>query len=114
MGLMYPEGSLGKELQRALPTTKVVKTLNTMLFMVMANPGLLVRPASVFLSGNDLLAKAQVRALLADLGWEEAQIEDLGPIETARCLHAFRPRPHAPRRHGPLRPVDCTIGGRFR
>lgn len=89
MGLMYPEGSLGKELQRALPATRVVKTLNTMLFMVMANPGLLFRPASVFLSGNDLQAKAQVRALLTDLGWEEAQIEDLGPIETARGPEAF-------------------------
>jgi predicted dinucleotide-binding enzyme len=89
IGLIYPEGSLGETLQRALPATRVVKTLNTMLFMVMANPALLFRPASVFLSGNDPQAKSQVRALLADLGWEEAQIEDLGGIETARGPEAF-------------------------
>lgn len=87
-GLVYPGWSLAEELQRTLPGTKVVKTLNTMLFPVMVNPGL-VAHANVFLSGNDDGAKAQVRGLLLDLGWRAEVIEDLGDIGSARAPEAF-------------------------
>lgn len=87
-GLTYPGSSLGEELQSALPATKVVKSLNTMLFVVMTNPGL-VANAKAFLSGNDQAAKDGVRALLSSLGWDDSAIEDLGGIETARALEAF-------------------------
>jgi predicted dinucleotide-binding enzyme len=88
-GLCYPASSLAEKLQETLPETKVVKTLNTMLFTVMADPTSLKAPAIVFLSGDDGEAKAQVRALLGDLGWAPEQVMDLGSIETARGVEAF-------------------------
>ncbi len=82
--LVYPNSSLGEHLQQALPDTRVVKTLNTMLFMVMTGPSALSGTATAFLSGDDEGAKGQVRDLLGDLGWTEAQLIDLGGIVTAR------------------------------
>ena len=83
-GLVYPNGSLAEHLQRALPDTRVVKTLNTMLFMVMAAPQSLSNPPTAFLSGDDADAKATVAGLLTDLGWKADQIVDLGGVATAR------------------------------
>ncbi|MBN8291343.1 NAD(P)-binding domain-containing protein [Rhodobacter sp. NTK016B] len=88
-GLLYPNGSVASALQDTLPDVRVVKALNTMLFIVMANPGLLSRPPSVFLSGNDPDAKMQVRSLLTNLGWAEDMIEDLGGIATASGPESF-------------------------
>lgn len=88
-GLIYPESSLAEELQRVLPDTAVVKTLNTMLFMVMGNPALLNTPATVFLSGESSDAKGTVAALLTDLGWTTDQILDLGGIASARGTEAL-------------------------
>lgn len=82
--LVYPNGSLGEQLQLALPGTRVVKTLNTMLFMVMTAPSALGGTPTAFLSGDDDAAKGLVSELLADLGWTEAQVIDLGGIATAR------------------------------
>jgi predicted dinucleotide-binding enzyme len=87
--LMYPNSSLAEALQQALPGTAVVKTLNTMLFMVMANPDCLAIAPTVFLSGNDESAKALVQDLLEDLGWAPDRIEDLGDIRTARGPEAL-------------------------
>ena len=83
-GLSYPGSSLGEELQAALPSAKVVKTLNTMLFLVMTKPGM-VANAKAFLSGNDASAKQKVSQMLAALGWDGSAIEDLGGIEHARA-----------------------------
>ena len=100
-GLMYTGKSLAEHLQEALPETAVVKTLNTMLFLVMANPQLLKTPATVFLSGNDADAKSLVSGLLGDLGWEASSIEDLGEIDSARGPEAFMLFvPHIVRNHG--------------
>lgn len=88
-GLLYPNGSLGEQLQAALPGVRVVKTLNTMLFTVMAAPDSLSTPATVFLSGDDDAAKSQVRALLGDLGWPADQVLDLGAIVSARGPEAM-------------------------
>lgn len=82
-GLRYPDGSLGERLQEALPETRVVKSLNTMLFSVMADPGALDVPPTVFVSGDDPDAKAVVREALQGLGWRDGWIVDLGPIATA-------------------------------
>lgn len=87
--LLYPNSSLAEALQQALPGTAVVKTLNTMLFMVMANPECLGISPTVFLSGNDESAKAVAQELLGDLGWAPDQIEDLGDIRTARGPEAL-------------------------
>ncbi|WP_104981414.1 NADPH-dependent F420 reductase [Sorangium cellulosum] len=82
--LLYPGSSVAERLQGALPETAVVKTLNTMLFTVMADPTSLRVPPTAFLSGNDENAKAVVVGLLGDLGWPADWIEDLGDVATAR------------------------------
>jgi predicted dinucleotide-binding enzyme len=87
--LCYPNSSLAERLQAALPATAVVKTLNTMLFTVMVDPGSLKTPPTAFLSGNDEPAKATVSALLADMGWRREWLEDLGDITTARATEAL-------------------------
>lgn len=89
--LCYPGSSLGEHLQQALPGTRVVKTLNTMLFSVMTNPSGLSAPPTVFISGDDAEARAVVHKLLAELGWQLAWIEDLGGIATARGPEALMP-----------------------
>ncbi|RSO09228.1 NADP oxidoreductase [Streptomyces sp. WAC 05379] len=86
--LLHHGSSLAEQLQRALPDTHVVKTLNTMLYSVMTAPATLSQPATVFLSGEDRSAKEIVRGLLVDLGWHEEWITDLGGVETARATEA--------------------------
>lgn len=88
-GLLYPTDSLAERLQEALPATRVVKTLNTMLAPVMSDPAALGAAPTVFLSGDDNAAKAQVRALLADMGWQVDWVLDLGGIATARGPEAI-------------------------
>lgn len=99
--LCYPGSSLAEKLQAALPDTQVVKTLNTMLFMVMTAPESLAVPPTVYLSGDDDTAKKTVTGLLGDLGWQPAWIEDLGGITTARATESLILLvPHILRRHG--------------
>ncbi|WP_251091404.1 NAD(P)-binding domain-containing protein [Streptomyces sp. Caat 7-52] len=86
--LIYPGSSLAEQLQEALPDTRVVKTLNTMLFPVMTAPAALTQTPTAFLSGEDPEAKQVVRGLLADLSWQQEWITDLGGIETARAAEA--------------------------
>ena len=86
--LIYPGSSLAEQLQEALPETRVVKTLNTMLFPVMTSPATLAQTPTAFLSGEDLQAKQTVRELLIDLGWQKEWITDLGGISTARATEA--------------------------
>ncbi|HET6357745.1 NADPH-dependent F420 reductase [Streptomyces sp.] len=86
--LIYPGSSLAEQLQDALPETRVVKTLNTMLFPVMTAPAALTQAPEAFLSGEDPQAKQTVRELLTDLGWHKDWISDLGGIQTARATEA--------------------------
>lgn len=82
--------SLGEQIQRALPKVKVVKTLNTTGASLMVDPGQLGGgDHSVFMSGNDAGAKAQVAALLESFGWRD--IIDLGDITTARGTEMLLP-----------------------
>ena len=83
------DGSLAEELQVALPTTRVVKALNTMLFTVMTDPHSLREPPTAFVSGDDHDAKAEVTALIVALGWPAEWIEDLGPLASARATEAL-------------------------
>ncbi|MFD5754329.1 NADPH-dependent F420 reductase [Streptomyces sp. NPDC127044] len=86
--LIYPGSSLAEQLQEALPETRVVKTLNTMLFPVMTSPATLPQTPTAFLSGEDPQAKQTVLELLTDLGWQKEWITDLGGIQTARATVA--------------------------
>jgi hypothetical protein len=88
-GLLYPDVSLGELLQEALPATKVVKGLNTMLFSVMTDPGALAAQPTAFLSGDDPAAKQLVRTTLRSLGWDDDWIVDLGGVSTARGTEAM-------------------------
>jgi predicted dinucleotide-binding enzyme len=88
--LMYPNGSLAEEIQKALPDTRVVKTLATMNTSVMEDPTALPSRTNVFVSGDDADAKTTVAGLLEDLLWPRESILDLGPLVTARGQeHAF-------------------------
>ncbi|MGP3769725.1 NADPH-dependent F420 reductase [Streptomyces sp. SDT5-1] len=107
--LCYPGSSLAEHLQAALPDTHVVKTLNTMLFMVMTAPGSLTQPPTAFLSGNSDEAKKTVIELLNDLGWQSDWIQDLGDVTTARATEAtILLVPHILRRNG-FTPFAVTL-----
>jgi len=81
--------SLGEQLQRALPETKVVKTLNTVTANLMVDAGSLAGGEhDVFVSGNDAGAKARVSEILRDwFGWKH--VVDLGDITTARGTESY-------------------------
>lgn len=78
-----PEESLAERIQHAFPAARVVKTLNTMGAGLMVDPGRLAGGEhTVFVSGNDTTAKAEVAELLRSFGWRD--IIDLGDLSTAR------------------------------
>lgn len=82
--------SLAEQVQRLLPETKVVKTLNTMNAAVMAHPERVGDGEhTVFLSGDNPTAKAVVEGLLLEMG--HTDILDLGGIETARGVEMYLP-----------------------
>lgn len=81
--------SLAEQIQRAFPEARVVKSLNTMNCLVMVEPRRVSGRHSVFVSGNDGAAKAQVRELLQSFGWED--IIDLGDISSARGTEQLLP-----------------------
>jgi len=83
--------SLGEQIQKALPQTKVVKTLNTVTAMIQANPlDLANGDHHIFMSGNDEAAKKQVTQLLQEwYGWR--LILDLGDMTTARGTEMYLP-----------------------
>lgn len=82
--------SLGEQIQRAFPRLKVVKALNTMNAFVMADPSLIAAGEhTVFVSGNDVQAKARVTEILRSFGWRH--VLDLGDITTARGTEMYLP-----------------------
>lgn len=87
---VFNTDSLGEQLQRAFPNVKVVKTLNTMNAYLMVAPKQLGGgDHTVFMSGNDAGAKAQVAEFLRSFGWQD--IIDLGDISTARGTEMLLP-----------------------
>jgi predicted dinucleotide-binding enzyme len=80
--------SLGEEIQRTFPEARVVKTLNTMNVNVMVDPSKLPEKTDVFVSGNDIEAKATVITILRDwFGWKS--VMDLGDITTSRGVEMY-------------------------
>lgn len=90
--LIVNDNSLGEEIQKALPDTHVVKTLNTLTAKLMVNPELVNNgDHDIFMSGNSKEAKEKVSALLQTFGWGAAHIIDLGDITTARGTEQLLP-----------------------
>lgn len=81
--------SLAEQIQRALPGTFVVKSLNTVNCAVMIEPSRVPGHHTVFVSGNDARAKGRVMDFLRSLGW--VSIIDLGDITSARAAEQLLP-----------------------
>jgi predicted dinucleotide-binding enzyme len=80
--------SLGEQIQSAVPTAHVVKSLNTVTAAVMVEPSIIPGVHDMFVSGNDENAKAQVINLLkTGFGWKE--VVDLGDIKGARAQEMY-------------------------
>ena len=81
--------SLGEQVQRELPETRVVKTLNTVNAFLMVDPQQLAGgDHTMIVCGNDAGAKAQVTRLLKDgFGWKD--IVDVGDITNARGTEMY-------------------------
>lgn len=83
--------SLAEQLQRAFPSTRVVKALNTV------NAALMVAPRSLaggrhdlFICGDDADAKSAVAAALREwFGWQS--VVDLGDLTAARATEMYLP-----------------------
>jgi predicted dinucleotide-binding enzyme len=84
--------SLGEEIQKTFPSTKVVKTLNTMWAGLMVNPNMIGGgDHNAFICGNDADAKTKVKSLMNEFGWKNENILDLGDISAARGTEAVLP-----------------------
>ncbi len=82
--------SLGEQIQRAFPQTRVVKSLNTLTASLMVDPASLADGShSVFVSGNDAAAKRTVIGLLQEFGHRD--VIDLGDISTTRGTEMWLP-----------------------
>jgi 8-hydroxy-5-deazaflavin:NADPH oxidoreductase len=76
--------SLAEELQALVPYASVVKAWNTLYSKVVGGSPLFdSTPATVFVAGDDPVAKAAVAGLVRDLGWDAA---DAGPLASSRYL----------------------------
>ncbi|MFD8599488.1 NADPH-dependent F420 reductase [Kitasatospora sp. NPDC059646] len=85
------DDSVGEQLQRALPETRVVKALNTVNVAVMVDPDRVPGEHQLFMAGEDAEAKVQVTALLGEFGWPAERVLDLGGIDAARGLEMMMP-----------------------
>lgn len=82
--------SLGEQIQREFPETKVVKALNIISAPVQTRPRQLADgDFSTFVSGDDPEAKRTVTALMTEMG--HTDIIDLGDITTARGQEMMLP-----------------------
>lgn len=84
--------SLGEEIQKTFPDTKVVKTLNTMWCGLMVNPDMIGGGDHInYISGNDAAAKREVKKLLNQFGWRNDNLIDLGDISGSRATESLLP-----------------------
>lgn len=82
--------SLGEQIQKILPETKVVKAFNTTNAMLQVNPLQLDEgDHHLFICGNDEGAKKQVADIAKSYGWKN--IIDLGDISNARGMEIMLP-----------------------
>jgi len=75
--------SLMERLQSALPDVQFVKAFNSVGNAAMVNPQFPGGKPTMFICGNNDKAKATVRGILEQFGWETA---DMGKAEAARAI----------------------------
>lgn len=75
--------SLMERLQKKVPEAHFVKVFSCVGNGLMVNPKLPGGPPTMFIAGNDKGAKAQVRGILEQFGWDTA---DMGGAESARAI----------------------------
>lgn len=75
--------SLMERLQRRVPAAHFVKVFSCVGNAFMVNPQFPGGPPTMFICGNDAGAKAQVRRVLDQFGWDTA---DMGMVEAARAI----------------------------
>ncbi|HTN49879.1 MAG TPA: NAD(P)-binding domain-containing protein [Burkholderiaceae bacterium] len=75
--------SLMERLQRAFPEAHLVKAFNSVGNACMVDPGFKAGKPTMFICGNSEGAKATVRSVLDQFGWETA---DMGSVEAARAI----------------------------
>lgn len=84
--------SLGEEIQKQFPQSKVVKTFNTMWAGLMVNPSRINNGDHTnFICGNDQEAKNSVIDILVEMGWKKENILDLGDITSSRGTESYLP-----------------------
>ena len=83
------DDSLGERIQREFPKAKVVKSLNTMNCQLMVDPSKVPGEHDVFVCGNDPEAKATVKEILREFGWDDPI--DLGDITASRGTEMLLP-----------------------
>ncbi|HWY75296.1 MAG TPA: NAD(P)-binding domain-containing protein [Verrucomicrobiae bacterium] len=82
--------SLGEQVQREFPETRVVKALNTVNCEVMVNPSLVPGDHSLFICGNDETARRKVAGWISEwFGWKSGNIVDLGDITASRGMEMW-------------------------
>jgi predicted dinucleotide-binding enzyme len=74
-----------EQIQMWLPETKVVKAFNTVGAAMMYKPQLSATP-TMFIAGNDAVAKQEVGDIARGFGWEPL---DAGPVKCAREIEAM-------------------------
>jgi NADPH-dependent F420 reductase len=75
--------SAAEQIAAAAPSARVVKAFNTASVRVMNDPKFGDYQATMFYCGDDAAAKAVVRQLIADIGFDPV---DAGPLTSARHL----------------------------
>ncbi|WP_260476108.1 hypothetical protein [Streptomyces sp. WAC 06783] len=79
--------SLGEQIQRALPRTKVVKSFGTPEQSTVVDPASISGEHTMFVAGEDTGTKHPTVALLKSYGWTD--ILDLGPLVSARGMEMY-------------------------
>lgn len=81
--LTGPNDSLMEQLQREYPRARFVKAFNSVGSARMIDPTFAGGPPTMFIAGNDADAKAVATRLVAEVGWEVA---DMGTAVAARAI----------------------------
>jgi predicted dinucleotide-binding enzyme len=77
------DDSLLERLQRLAPKARFVKSFSCVGSALMVNPDFGGEKPTMFICGNDAVAKREVEKILDQFGWET---EDLGAAEAARAI----------------------------